>query len=282
MVTPENANAGGGDGDDLTPTSSMLAKLLLKRNNPVFGNMFAAAGGASVRVGVLLIYAMQQIVKFLVGNEEKFCTVASGTGAGSRESGNEVQLVRCTFRRRSRGQTECFLTNNIEAGVINLTKGGVALLEVCRTHAGYKYALCRVALVVGRFVFQASICMQIVRGDDRLQQVIMHRRDGLAGGHGQRRGGRVHTLATAGAYDDVFVISDAGFASSLPRGIGSSTSVCTIVGQREGVFSFSCRITTNGCCRLGQHGNVPHQQGTERVASLVLCCVFGRAEGHIM
>eukprot|EP00794_Sanderia_malayensis_P006628 gene6628-7375_t len=27
MVTPENANAGGGDGDDLKPTSSMLAKV---------------------------------------------------------------------------------------------------------------------------------------------------------------------------------------------------------------------------------------------------------------
>eukprot|EP00794_Sanderia_malayensis_P001927 gene1927-2189_t len=163
------------DDDDL----SQLQATLSPRGNPIFGNMFVLTAGANVRVGVLLIDAMQQIVKFLVGNEEKFGLLEAirEPVKGERECGVIVQIqfqkaleavrqgyeekfnlrtmtlchvcclhsadqwckrVNLRERQKRRLCLECFLMNNIEAGVINVTEGRVTLPEVCRTHVGYK------------------------------------------------------------------------------------------------------------------------------------------------
>eukprot|EP00794_Sanderia_malayensis_P001865 gene1865-2104_t len=143
------------------------------------------------------------IVKFLVGNEEKFGLLEAirEPVKGERECGVIVQIqfqkaleavrqgyeekfnlrtrtlchvcclhsayqwckhVNLRERQKRRLCLECFLMNNIEAGVINVMEGRVALPEVCRTHVDYKYVLCHVALSLGGSCFRQVFSRKVL------------------------------------------------------------------------------------------------------------------------
>eukprot|EP00794_Sanderia_malayensis_P014464 gene14464-15967_t len=169
MVTPENANAGGGDGDDLKPTSSMLAKIVkfLVGNEEKFSLLQAVrepVEGEWERGAIGQMHFQKALEGVKQRYEEKFTrrTISLCHVCHLHAAYRWCEHVSLRERQKRWLCLKCFLTNNIEAGVINLTKGGVALLEVCRTHAGYKYALCRVALSLGGSCFrQAFVCKML-------------------------------------------------------------------------------------------------------------------------